>query len=315
MHAMIVWPLLAGLLAGPPPAPSESAIAAPEAPPKPPPPLPEQRLHLSDLTILRLNPTGLETQLRLGYQHKLYGSESLALRDNFVYGGMFVRLSPAAARTAAVVEVQPASVLNLRFSIEYLRYFGTVGYLQSAPTADVDFSDTALEAGKENDAAYGTGGLHATFEPLLQVKAGPMALRSRALFGWFDMDLRGGDRVWYEATLDAPLPGNGWVIANDLDLVYLTDFGLTAGLRYTAVLPRYSAAQSPDDSDASHHRVGLLAAYSLFDEGYTRFNKPTLVLITSWYLKHRYRTGQDVSQAVPYVVLGFAFMSDLLDVE
>jgi hypothetical protein len=36
------------------------------------------------------------------------------------------------------------------------------------------------------------------------------------------------------------------------------------------------------------------------------------VLITSWYLKHRYRTGQDVSQAVPYVVLGFAFTSDLV---
>jgi hypothetical protein len=59
--------------------------------------------------------------------------------------------------------------------------------------------------------------------------------------------------------------------------------------------------------------VGLLAAYTFFDEGYTAFNKPTVVLISSWYLKHRYRTGQDVSQAVPYVVLGFAFTSDLID--
>ena len=279
---------------------------------KPPAPLPERRLYLTDLTILRVNPMGLETQLRLGYQQKLYDAESLALRDNFLYGGTYVRLSPAAVRTAGVFEAQPASVLNLRFTVEYLRYFGTAGYLQSAPTADVDFSDSALADAR--DSAYSTGGLHATFEPLLQAKIGPVAIRSRALLGYFDMDLRGGDRVWYEATLDAPLPGIGLTLANDLDVLYVTDFGLTAGLRYSMVAPRYTRAQSPGDTDTSHHRLGLLAAYTFYDDGYTGFNKPTAVLITSWYLKHRYRTGEDVPRAVPYVIAGFAFTSDLLEV-
>jgi hypothetical protein len=292
--------------------PSAAAAAAAAAEDeKAPPPLPERRLYLTDLTLLRVNPMGLETQLRLGYQHRLYDADSLALRDNFVYGGTFVRLSPAAVRTAGVFEAQPVSVLNLRFTMEYLRYFGTAGYLQSAPTADVDFSDSALADAEES--AYSTGGLHATFEPLLQVKFGQVAVRSRALLGWFDMDLRAGDRVWYEATLDAPLPGNGFTLANDLDVVYLTDFGLTAGVRYSSVFPQYSAAQSRKETDTSHHRVGVLAAYTFFDEGYTAFNKPTAILITSWYLKHRYRTGQDVPRAVPYVIAGFAFTSDLLD--
>ena len=49
-----------------------------------------------------------------------------------------------------------------------------------------------------------------------------------------------------------------------------------------------------------------------FDEGYTSFNKPAVILNVAWYLQHRYRTGAEVSQAVPYVVLGFAFQSDLL---
>jgi hypothetical protein len=131
--------------------------------------------------------------------------------------------------------------------------------------------------------------------------------------GYFDMDLRADDQVWYEATLDAPIPGTGWVVANDLDVLYMTDFGLNTGVRYSSVFPQYDTRQSPQDTDTSHHRVGLLAAYTFFDEGYTAFNKPTVVLISSWYLKHRYRTGQDVSQAVPYVVLGFAFTSDLID--
>jgi hypothetical protein len=288
------------------------ALAALLATPTPTPaPLPVQRVHLSDLTLLRLNPSGLETQLRLGYQHRLYASESAALRDNFAYGGTYVRLNPAGARTAAVLELQPATVLNLRFTAEYLHYFGTVGFLQSGPNADLGFSDSALKDSK--DTANSTDGVHFTFEPLLQAKVGPIAVRSRALVGYFDMELRADDRVWYEATLDAPVPGEGWVVANDLDVLYITDFGLTAGVRYSSVFPQYDTRQSPEDTDTSHHRVGLLAAYTFYDEGYTAFNKPTAVLISSWYVKHRYRTGQDVSQAVPYVVLGFAFTSDLID--
>jgi hypothetical protein len=105
------------------------------------------------------------------------------------------------------------------------------------------------------------------------------------------------------------------VIANDLDVLYVTDFGLNIGLRHTSVFPQYTKAQNPDDTDNSHQRLGLLAAYTWRDDGYTRFNKPTALLITSWYLSHRNRTGQDVSNAMPYVVLGFAFTSDLLDVK
>lgn len=295
-------------------APGAPASEAPTAPASDAhaalPPIPDQRLYLTSLSLFRLNPLGLETQARFGFQHRLFDADSLALRDNFWYAGTFVRLNPASARTAAVVELQPVSLVNLRVTAEYLRFFGTVGYLQSAPDAGADFSDSSLKDAEEH--AYGAGGLHVTFEPLIQAKVGPVAVRSRALIGWFDMDLREGDRVFYEATLDAPLADEGLVIANDLDVIYVTDFGLNAGVRYTAVLPRYSKSQNADDTDTSHHRAGLLAAYTFFDEGYTSFNKPTVLAITSWYLKHRYRTGEDVSQAVPYVVLGFAFTSDVL---
>ena len=43
-----------------------------------------------------------------------------------------------------------------------------------------------------------------------------------------------------------------------------------------------------------------------------RFNRPTLILIVNWYVSHRWRTGQDVNQGFPYLVLGFAFTSDLI---
>jgi len=137
------------------------------------------------------------------------------------------------------------------------------------------------------------------------------------------MNLQRGDRVWYEATLDTSIPAKGLMFANDLDVLYGMDMGkarLNIGARYTAVAPLYSAdavlpTQTVDGIDNSHHRLGLLAAYTLYDDGYTSFNKPTVLLISSWYLSHRYRAGQEVSRAVPYIVLGFAFQSDLLDVK
>ena len=131
------------------------------------------------------------------------------------------------------------------------------------------------------------------------------------------MDLQRGDRVFYEATLDAAVPAKGLVVANDFDVIYQRPMDqalLSLGVRVSSVLPQYKGdlAASGAQVDNSHHRAGILAAYTLYDRGYTSFNKPTVLLITSWYLNHRYRTGQDVAQLVPYFVLGFAWQSDLL---
>ena len=310
------------------PAATASASDTPPAEPEIPAvaplrPIPKERLFLTNLSIFRWNPIGLENQLRLGYQRKLYdANDNKALRDNFWHVGTFVRLNPASARAAAVVEVQPLSLLNLRFTAEYLHYYGNFTFLQSRPDAGAtaadnpSLSDSGMKDNKEGAFGnYSGGGVHATFEPLLQVKVGNIAIRSRGFFGYFDMDLKRGDRVWYEPTLDVPVPAKGMVIANDLDVLYVTDFGLNIGLRHTSVFPQYSKAQNPDGTDNSHQRLGLLAAYTWRDDGYTRFNKPTALLMTSWYLSHRNRTGQDVSNAMPYFVLGFAFTSDLLDVK
>ena len=40
--------------------------------------------------------------------------------------------------------------------------------------------------------------------------------------------------------------------------------------------------------------------------------KPTLVLIVNWYVDHRWRTGADSPEALPYLLVGFSFQSDLM---
>jgi hypothetical protein len=196
-------------------------------------------------------------------------------------------------------------------------FFGTQGYLQSRASPNADYSDTVLKAGKEAEAFYSASGSRLAIEPFVQVKVGPIAVRNRFALEYLRMGLRDEDTVWYEATLDTLVPGKGLTYANDLDVLFLGLPPLVLGARHSLVKPVYSSRQLADGEalavNNGHHRLGLLAAYVFYDEGYTAFNKPAIILNVAWYLKHRYRTGADVNRAMPYIVLGFAFQSDLLN--
>lgn len=281
------------------------------------PDVPERRLVLNNLLAVRLNPLGLENQTRLGYQSVLYRNEGALFRDNFLFLGANARLNPAGVKAGPSVELQPLSIFNLRLTAEYVGFFSTQGYLQSRPSPNADYSQASRDVGEEAGQQYATSGMRLALEPLVQMKVGPIAVRDRFAFEYWSMRLRNGDRAWYDGTLDTLVPGKGFVYTNDLDLLFLGRPPLVLGARYTLVEPLYGSRQLAAGEelvvDNSHHRVGLLAAYVFWDEGYTSFNKPAVLLNVAWYLTHRYRAGAEVSQAVPYVVLGFAFQSDLLD--
>ena len=280
---------------------------------------PENRLVIGDLTVARFNPVGLETQVRAGWVRRLYQAEFALTRDNFFFLGVAPKFNPAYLRAGPVVELQPLSILNFRAGVEHVRFFSTFGFLQSFPTPRADYSDSRLdERSEELDANYAASGTHAYFEPTFQIKIGNIVVRNKFAAEYWDMDLREGDTVFYEATLDTLLPDEGFNLANDFDVLYATDYGLAAGLRHSFVRPVYEGDHYLPGEEHGyirnrHHRLGVLAAYTFYDHGYTRFNKPTIVVISSWYLSHRWRTGEEVSQAVPYFVLGFGFQTDLLD--
>ena len=54
-----------------------------------------------------------------------------------------------------------------------------------------------------------------------------------------------------------------------------------------------------------------MLAYTFFDDPDATFNRPTALLIANWWLAHRYRTGEENSAALPYIVLGFRFEGEL----
>ena len=315
--------------ASPAPAPAAPSAVSTEAVPRdrwglprlpgPTAPIPSFRLVGSTQLALRYNPLGLELFQRLGMQRRLFGSERAFFRDNYFYFGLNPRFSPVYARVGPAVELQPISMLNVRVTMEIVQFFPLLGFTTSYASPSADYSDSARKVSRDQKANYGPTGYHFMIEPTLSLRGGPIALRVRSSIEYWRMNLRNGDRVWYEPQLDVAVPANGWVFAQDWDLLYMTRFRFVAGLRYSLVMPLYDADDvGPGDSIGalkeknSIHRLGPILAYTFFDKGLARFNRPSLILIAQWHVHHRFRTGADVSAGLPLIALAFVFQSDFL---
>ena len=290
-----------------PEAPQTSAT--PEAPPAPAPlaPIPDLRLYLASFSLLRQNPLGLESQLRLILQKRMFDSESRLMRDTFVSGALSLKANPAAFRVGPMVELQPVAIFNVRAGYEYVRFLGSFGFLQSFPNSLADHSDDARNLTK--DDAYSTSRHDFLVEPTVQAKVKQFVVRSKLAVEYWNMALREGDRgTFYDPVLDTLVPGKGWVLANDTDVLMLATPQLTVGARFSAVFPKYGDGDEDGTSvaDNSHMRVGPMAAYAFNTDEGTMFNKPTLLVIAGWYLKHQSRQA-----ARPYLLAGFGFTSDL----
>ncbi|WP_157774725.1 hypothetical protein [Melittangium boletus] len=269
------------------------------------------------MAILRLNPLGLENQTRFGYQSVLYRNDSALFRDNYLYLGASSKLNPAGIKIGPMVELQPLSVFTLRLLGEYVGFFSTFNAMQSFSSPNQEYSDALLAARGASGENYAASGLHFMIEPLLQMKVGPLLLRNRFSLEYWSMALRGTDRVWYDPTPDTLLPGRGFTLGNEADILFAGRPSLLLGARYNLLKPLYRArdfaAGEVESRNNGYQRLGLLAAYIFWEEPYTAFNRPTLLLNVAWYLQHRYRAGAEVSRSVPYVALAFSFQSDLLD--
>ena len=286
---------------------------------------------LSDLSILRLNPVGIETRGRFGMQKRLYPSKKKIGENNFMFFGLYPKLNPASAHLAVGGEIQPVSMFNLRANAEVQQYFGTFGFLQSFPSPRTNYSDAKLD--DLASSSLSTPAFHVSIQPLLQARFGPVAVRALFQLDYWDMKIRSTDTTAYEATFDTLLPDKGWTLSSDIDVLYTGKPRLAIGVRHSWVHPFYNQSHFIDqvdkdayDGENAHQRIGLFGAYTLKDKGPSRFNKPTVVVILSMYLKHRFRTGEPdtlpidgqpddyTSRAFPYILVGFAFESDFLRV-
>ena len=281
---------------------------------------PQHRIIHRNTFALRYNPLGLFYDGRFAYRYRLYQSDSKALRDNFLGIGVAPTVSPVFLRIGPYVEFNPLSMLGIWAMVQFVQYFGTFNLAQGFPGAQSNFSDTSVKANGANRVA--TNGYEVTIGANFQAKVSVIILRSQARLVYGSLKLKDGERIYYDQTYDVGAPNQGFMFTNDLDVLFQgLENKLVAGARYTATVPLYDPARhfDPNDpsgtADNSLHRLGPFVGYTFRIEDGAAFNTPTVFILVQWWLKHRFRTGLDTSQALPLMGIGFQMTGDFLPIK
>jgi hypothetical protein len=308
--------------------PSEpEGIAAepiPEDQPKGPPTIGDKHsVQYQSLLAPRINPLGLEERLWIGYQYRLYNKDKTILNGSNL--AIFFRpiLNPAVALIGATVQVQPAAVLRLRATYSFVQWFGTFQFVQSYKSPYDDYSEQRIDEQADAEQNYVTNAHQVELEALIQAKVKGLVFRS-ATFGIYNYypSLRGDDDVLYDPRFELMVPGQGWMLANDTDLLWLTEFkgdkkaSMLTGMRVSTLMPFfkdevYEEGDTIKNPVGPQLRMGPVLGYTFFDRPWKKFNKPTLLMMPQWNVLHRWRTGRDVITAYPTIIIAFAFSGQL----
>ncbi|MBK7826471.1 hypothetical protein [Nannocystis sp.] len=306
------------------PQPATSAPSTPPAPPvgpQPAPaaePAPRHRLIYSNTLVVRVNPLGLEDRFALMYRRRLSARTGKLWDDTYFGIGITPTFAPTITRVGPTVMLVPLAILQLRASYYFVGNYGGQSFKPhpfDSPTDD--YGPATIKARADAKQGINTYGGQAELSALFQVKFGPIALIDEVIFFRNMIKLPPGQDVYYDIRHDILAPNQGWFLSNDSSLVYVnTKLRLNAGVRATYYHVFYpDAAYEPGDvksnSNNDHARIGPLISYAFKDRPERRFTKPTLFFAAQWWVKHRYRTGQEVSQALPMFILGFSFTGEL----
>jgi hypothetical protein len=280
---------------------------------------PAHELNYTSASFFRYNALGLSSRGWLGLRSNLYRAEAgeaqhILLSDCHWSVGVAPEVTPAIGRGGLQVDWKPLAILELSGLYERVGYFGTFNHLQYFPSARSSHSDDDLEGRAGSVRVSGHNQL--TVSGRLQAKVGPVAVRSK----WSGIlihaaELRGEERTFYDPTLDALAVVDGWTLWVDNDLLYLAGGGLTVGVRHSWQEPLFSddqlAGGDGADVDLTQHRVGPLVAWRFHEAPGDVFSGRTAFLLVQWWLQHPYRAGQESAQALPMVVVGYAFEGSL----
>jgi hypothetical protein len=283
---------------------------------EPPTFLPRHRIIYRNLLAARANPVGLVDEITVGYRYQLVQRDTELFRDSFLLAGAHAFVTPAFVRVGPVVEVQPAAVLNLSATYDFVGYFGAFDNVSSfrTPTARAG-PDDLLGKGIPS-RGYATWGHLVTLSALLQAKVRHVALRNQLKFFWSKLKLREGETVYFDFANDILTPNEGWVLTNDTDLLWVFDVPVVFGVRHTLTHAFYTQddflpGEPVSQPNGPTSRLGPAVVWTIFDRPGARFNRPSIIVLAQWWVRHRWRTGEQVHGALPYAVIGFQFEGDL----
>lgn len=262
-----------------------------------------------NVMVLQANPILVRDQLSVDYHFRIYDSPSPYLRNNYFGFAFRPMISPGFSRIGAAFEVAPVSVLRLGVGFEQINYFGSFGQLQGFVAPGSAYSDEVQSDRREADQHYAASGTNVTFSLQAQNRFGPFIVRDLFELHRSAFTLRAGDLYYYDPVLDMLMPEQGFAFTNDFDALYISPFGLILGMRYTITKAFYGTG---DDPNGPIHRLGPSFSYVVFQNPGRAFDSATVFVLLNWWLKHRWRTGEDVSAGFPFLSVGFSFTGEIL---
>ncbi len=268
------------------------------------------KLRWESFTAAAFNPLGLVELATVTYRKPLYKSESPLFATNFVEASVLGASTPAYGFVGLQTQLQPLSILRLRARAEVIGFYGNFGHIARFDSVNADYSDTRLDEIGDADENSSTVGVRLTLSALFQVAVKQVALRSHLQATHVNLKLEENERFYYSPQFDYLVEDGGWFVQNDLDLVWLFPSGFVAGVRMNSSFAIYSDDVADEDPNGPSHRIGPLVAWPFF-EGEGRVQRATAIGLANWYVKNRFRAGQDVSQAIPYVAVALQLEGDL----
>ncbi|MEZ4461677.1 MAG: hypothetical protein R3E66_18525 [bacterium] len=268
------------------------------------------QLRWQSFSAAAYNPLGLVELVQVSYRKPLYLSQNPLFATNYAEAAVVGAATPAYGFVGLQAELQPLSILRLRARAEAIGFFGNFGHVARFNDVNADYSDTALDAIKEAGENSATTGTRWTLTALLQAAVGQVAVRSHLQGTYVNLDLGDGETLYYSPQFDYLIEDGGLFFQNDLDVVWLFESGLVAGARMNSSWAVYSSEIADEDPNGPAHRVGPLVAWPFF-EGSGRVKRATAIGLANWYVKHRWRAGEDTPAWLPYIAVGVQIEGDL----
>lgn len=283
---------------------------------------PRHRWIWRNLFAGRINPLGLVNRFQTGWRVQLLDKPGPLYDESQASLLLHTGISPAWTHVGTRIEFQPLSVIRFGMTYAFVGAHGIFDFAQPFDSPDEEFDDDTLD--DRSDLNTTSTGHYLEPGVLLQAKVGPIAVRNEVKGTFRSMRELGRDQYFWDTVLDVMFPNNGWALTNDADLLYLFDFGLTVGARWTYTDVFYGDEvdlSGPAGRNAPTHRLGPAVLYKFFeDDPPSLWNAPTVGVLAQWWLQHRYRTGEppddpsledrSTTQALPYILLLFTQKGD-----
>lgn len=220
-----------------------------------------------------INNAGLQDTLEIAWQRRLTTSTHPLRSGAHLSAGVVNVLTPSMDRLGGWVEYAPLSVVSLRVGAEPSGYFGTFHSVMAFQRYDDPFDADTRDARGSGRAA---SGLRTYVTPALQLRAGPVAVRTTADIEWWKVNVAGP--LYYEPARDTLLRARGdWLVNATTVALYQRDRsagGFTAG----GVL--HHVMQVFDAPDNRIQRLGVIAMHELAS---SHFGLPHLrATVTAW---------------------------------